>query len=262
MSKAAADDICRILSAFNIPNMPKNFRGVISNIKKNNPTLLHGNHSFICPSCFRKRSNGSKCDNFLCDSSISYIRSPTSVFTFPLMPQIISILERESLVSSTYSSDQCQDVMNSRRYQEIIMKEKQINPQKNIVTLTLHTDGVLIKRISRSLWITCACINELPRSKRFNINNILICALSTGDEKPKKPEYATILADIVHELKLLENIGFDVALSSNRKNHENNYARYHAFTISAVCDKPAQSLMMNIKDPTGYFSCGWCCMKG
>ena len=151
MSKAAADDICRILSASNIPNMPKNFRGVISNIKKNNPTLLHGNHSFICPSCFRKRSNGSKCDNSLCDSSTSYIRSPTSVFTFSLMPQIIWIPERESLVSSTYSSDQCQDVMNSRRHQEIIMKEKQINPQKNIVTLTLHTDGVLIKRISRCL---------------------------------------------------------------------------------------------------------------
>ncbi|CAF4408063.1 unnamed protein product, partial [Rotaria magnacalcarata] len=90
----------------------------------------------------------------------------------------------------------------------------------------------------------------------------LICSISTGDEKPKKSEYSTILIDIVNELKLLENIGFDVVLTSDRKNNKHHYTRVHAFTISAVCDKPAQSLVMNIKDPTGYFSCGWCCIQG
>ncbi|CAF4896216.1 unnamed protein product, partial [Rotaria sp. Silwood2] len=62
MSKAAANDICRILNAFNVPNMPKDFRGVMSHVKNSNPTLLHGNQSFICPSCFGKNANASKCN--------------------------------------------------------------------------------------------------------------------------------------------------------------------------------------------------------
>ena len=142
------------------------------------------------------------------------------------------------------------------------MREKQLDREKNIVTLTLNSDGVLVKRISRALWITCACINEIPRSKRFQINNMLICSISTGGEKPKKSEYSIILEDIVKELKLLENVGFDVILPSNNTNSQNNYTHFYAFTLAAVCDKPAHSLMLNIKDPTGYFSCGWCCITG
>ncbi|CAF1376494.1 unnamed protein product [Rotaria sordida] len=42
LSKAAMDDICRIFNFFNIPNMPKNFRGVVSNVKRHNSTLFHG----------------------------------------------------------------------------------------------------------------------------------------------------------------------------------------------------------------------------
>ena len=247
ISKAAANDICRIINYFNIPNMPKDFRRVMSHVKRNNPTLLYGDHSFICPSCSNRCSNASKCDSNKCKSASAYDGTPTSVFTFPLAPQICSILERENIISSTYVSDQCDDMLNSRRHREIVMKEKQVHPERNLVTLTLNNDGVLIKRVSRSLWITCACINELPRRKRFEINNMLICSISTGDEKPKKKEYLMILQDIVNELKLLEDIGFDVILPSKESDREKTYTHFHAFTIAAVCDKPAQSLMMNIK---------------
>ncbi|CAF3879337.1 unnamed protein product, partial [Rotaria sp. Silwood1] len=260
ISKAAANDICRIINMFNIPNMPKDFRAVMRHLKKNNPTLLEGNHFFICPSCGNKCGNASKCNLTRCQSSNSLVRTPTSVVVFPLAPQICSILERESLIMPTYESNQCDDLSNSQRAQEVARKEKQNNPARNNVTLTLNTDGVLLKRISRSLWITCACINELPRKKRYDINNILICSISTGDEKPKKDEYSTILQDIVNELKFLEQVGFDVLLPSTVKTHNRTYTHFHAFTIAAVCDKPAQAIMMNIKDPTGFFSCGWCCI--
>ena len=126
----------------------------------------------------------------------------------------------------------------------------------------MNSDGVLLKKISRSLWITCACINELPRNKRYDINNILICSISTGDEKPKKEEYATVLQDIVNELKFLEQIGFDVSIPSDVSHDKRLYTHMYAYTIASVCDKPAQALMLNIKDPTGFFSCGWCCIPG
>lgn len=198
-------------------------------------------------------------DFFQCTSST---RTPTSVIVFPLVPQICSILEREVLVTSTYELNQCDDVSNSRRSQEIATNEKKINPARNFVTLTLNSDGVLIKRISRSLWITCACINELPRNKRYDINNILICSISTGDEKPKKDEYSIILQDIVNELKFIEQFGFDVSVPSTINNNNRIYTHFYAFTIASVCDKPAQALIMNIKDPTGFYSCGWCCISG
>ncbi|CAF3250418.1 unnamed protein product, partial [Rotaria sp. Silwood2] len=234
MSKAAVNDICRILNVFNVPNMPKDFRGVMS-----------------------KSLNASKCNIKGCQSASSYVRTPTSVSTFRILPQIIAILERENLVALTYESDQCRDVMNSHRHCEIVMKEKQTHLGRNIVTLTLNSDGVFIKRLSRSLWITCACINELPRRKRFEINNILICSMSTSAEKPKKQEYSAILRGIVNELKFLEYVGFYILLPSDKKGTARNYTHFHAFTISAVCDKPAQALLVNINDPTGYFSCGF-----
>jgi hypothetical protein len=86
--------------------------------------------------------------------------------------------------------------------------------------------------------------------------------ISTGDEKPKKDDYSIILQDIVNELKFIEQFGFDVLLPSIDKNRDKIYTHFYAFTISAVADKPAQALMMNIKDPTGFFSCAWCCISG
>ncbi|CAM4985947.1 unnamed protein product [Rotaria socialis] len=248
---------------FNIPNMPKDFRAVMKHLKRNNPTLLGGNQFFLCPSCGNKCVNGSKCDLTRCQPSNSSVRTPISVVVFPLAPQIRSILERETVIMPTYELNQCDDLANSQRAQEIAIKEKQNNRVRNNVTLTLNTDGVLLKRISRSIWVTCACINELPRKKRYDINNMLICSVSTGDEKPKKDEYSTILQDIVNELRFLEQVGFDVLLPSTVKTNNRTYTHFHAFAIAAVCDKPAQAIMMNIKDPAGFFSCGcWCCIPG
>lgn len=262
ISKAAMNDFIRILSTFNVPNLPKDFRGVMAEVKKGHSKILHGNHSFICPSCFRKSSNCSKCIFNGCESSISYVRTPTSVITFLVAFQLISILERENLVSSEYVPGECSDVLNSKRHQEIIMREKQSDLNKNIITLTINSDGTLVKRVSRSLWMTCVCINELPRTKRFQVNNMIICSVSTGSEKPKKQEYSIILQDIVNDLKILEEEGFDVIVPSNNQTSEITYTHFYAFAISAVCDKPAHSLMMNIKDSTGFFSCGWCCIQG
>ncbi|CAF2961889.1 unnamed protein product [Rotaria sp. Silwood2] len=245
-----------------LPDVTELFSCSNETFKKNNPTLLEGNHFFICPSCGNKCANASKCNLTRCQSSNFPVRTPTSVVVFPLAPQMCSIHERETLIMPTYELNQCDDLSNSQRAQEVARKEKQNNPARNNVTLTLNTDGILLKRISRSLWITCACINELPRKKRYDINNILICSISTGDEKPKKGEYSTILQDIVNELKFLEQVGFDVLLPSTVKTHNRTYTHFHAFTIAAVCDKPAQAIMMNIKDPTGFFSCGWCCIPG
>ena len=71
--------------------------------------------------------------------------------------------------------------------------------------------------------------------------------------KSQKQEYSIILQDIMNELKFLENIDFDVILPSNETDRKKTDTHFHAFTIAAVCDKPAQFLVMNIKDSMGFF---------
>ncbi|CAF1515116.1 unnamed protein product [Adineta ricciae] len=136
---------------FNVPNMPKDFRSVTNYLKRNNPILLEGNHSFICSSCGNRCANASKCDSTRCQSSNLSVRRSTAVIVFPLASQICSILERETLIMPTYESNFCNDILNSQRSQEIASKEGQTTPTRNYATLTLNTDGVLLKRISQSL---------------------------------------------------------------------------------------------------------------
>ena len=129
------------------------------------------NRLFVHPAS-QKTSNGSKCDAKKSQSTGAYVRTPTLVYTFPILPQIIRILERENLVLSAYQPGLCRDVLNCQRHYQVVKEEKRAHFGSSIVTLTLNSNGTLIKRLSRSLWITCACITELPRSKRFDINNI------------------------------------------------------------------------------------------
>ena len=147
--------------------------------------------------CYRKSSNHLQCASSSCASAESYVCAPTSVTTFPIVFQLISILERENLALSTYVPGECSDILGSKRHHEIMLQEKQRDSSRNIITLTLNNDGALVKRVPRSLWITCACINELPRTKRFQVNNMIICSISTGSEKPKKKNtllyYKTLL---------------------------------------------------------------------
>ncbi|CAF1662541.1 unnamed protein product, partial [Adineta ricciae] len=128
ISKAAANDICRIINMFNVPNMPKDFRSVMNYLKRNNPILLEGNHSFICSSCGNRCANASKCDSTRCQSSNLSVQHSTSVIVFPLASQICSILERETLIMPTFESNFCDDISNSQRSQEIASKERQTTP--------------------------------------------------------------------------------------------------------------------------------------
>ncbi|UJR24863.1 hypothetical protein I4U23_006232 [Adineta vaga] len=139
ISKAAANDICRIINMLNIPNMPKNFCRVMKHLKRNSPTLLDGNQSFVCPLWGNKCTSASKCNLMRCQPITVAAPVPTSVFVLPLVPPICSILERETLVKHTYESSQCDDMLNSRRCEDIMFKEKQINLNRNCIKLTLNT---------------------------------------------------------------------------------------------------------------------------
>ena len=132
-----------------------------------------------------------------------------------------------------------------------------LDPNKLIITLLLNSDGVVLKKFSRSLWITCMIINELPRAIRFNTNNIIICSISVGSNKLKKTQFQNFIADWTHELRQLE-LGFYISFPDS----DGTFVKVHAYLIAAALDKPAQALLLNINDPTGFYSCVRCTIRG
>jgi hypothetical protein len=100
-------------------------------------------------------------------------------------------------------------------------------------------------------------INELPRTIRFNMNNIIICSISIGSTKPKKHQFQNFIVEWVHELRQLE-LGFYISFP----NLNNDFVKVHVYLIAAAVDKPAQALLMNINDPIGFYSCGRCTIRG
>ena len=123
----------------------------------------------------------------------------------------------------------------------------------------MNSDGAVVKSISRSVWITSFVINELPSSVRFNRDNVIIGMLSVGSVKPNKDEMQLFLKPLIQELLLLERAGVEYTPFSS-STQMNIVVR--VFLITAICDKPAASLLINHTESGGYYGCIHCKIVG
>ncbi|XP_030758964.1 uncharacterized protein LOC115884507 isoform X1 [Sitophilus oryzae] len=113
------------------------------------------------------------------------------------------------------------------------------------IELGINVDGLpLTKSTDSSFWPVLGSIKSLKILK----NIVFLIALYYGKAKPKHPDI--LMSDFVKECQRLngkitiQNIEID-------------------FTISMIiCDMPAKSFLLQIKGPTGYFSCTHCLIEG
>ena len=258
LSKSCINDLCELLRCFGVKNVPSDFRSVERNIFQNQEKTLQSKIYTVCSTCGNKGTTESKCENTECQSKNGFKSTPTTLCIFKLLPQITSILERYAILPEADNDcSKTTDVQNSQVVRNIVAQEKLRDPEKQVITFLLNSDGVVLKKISRSIWIICMVINELPRAIRFNINNVIVCSISIGGSKPKNSEFQTLIFDWVHELHQLE-LGFYVSLPN--LNHQ--FVKVHVYLIAAALDKPAQSLLMNINYPTGFYSYAQCTIRG
>ncbi|CAF4637113.1 unnamed protein product, partial [Rotaria sp. Silwood2] len=181
LSKSCMNDLCDLLRSLGVQDVPADFRSIERNILENQETVLQGKKYTICPKCGNKGIVSSKCENVKCSSSAGFKSTPTTLCIFKLLPQIISILERHCIMPETdYNDSRITDVQEGQIRRNLIHQERMHNPDKQIITFLLNSDGIVLKKISRSIWVTCMIINELPRSIRYNINNVIICSVSIG----------------------------------------------------------------------------------
>ncbi|CAF1233917.1 unnamed protein product [Adineta ricciae] len=259
LSKSCMNDLCDLLRCLGVQNVPSDFRSIQRHVVQTEDKVLQSKKYIVCPQCSEKGTNSSKCENTKCSLNFVSNKIPTTLFTFKLLPQIISIIERQKLMVEPNDDDKslmC-DIQDSSMRRSIVDRERVDDPSKQIITLLLNSDGVMIKKISRSIWVTCMVINELPRDIRFNMKNVIISSISIGSMKPKKNQFQSFIYDWVYELRQLER-GFYVSYP----NTNNRFVKVCCYLVAATLDKPAQSLLMNINDPVGYYSCGRCTIRG
>ncbi|CAF4872340.1 unnamed protein product, partial [Rotaria sp. Silwood1] len=259
LSKSCLSDMCRLLRLLGVPNVPVDYRSIYKLINPCGNSMFQPKLTVICPTCHRVSMNMKKCPITHCTSHAGYIRAPTVNYTFKLRKQIESILERVPLTRIETNDGHMTDVIDGLAHAHIHTLER-----KPFITLILNSDGVLIQKISRSLWITTMVINEIPRDVRFQLPNMVIGMVSYGSQKPKRAEFSPLLDILVDELVELEH-GIDVRLPSpGGVRFASNLisTRVAAYLLGVVSDKPAQSVIQNMIDSGGFYGCGKCQIVG
>ena len=244
LSKSCINDLCDLLRSFGVINVPSDFRSIEKILLKNQESVLQGRKYIVCSKCGNKGINTLKCDNIQCKFSSGFMSTLTTLCTFRLLPQITSILERHNIMPEIdFKSLSISDIQGGQVHRNIFSHERMIDSTKQIITMLLNSDGIILKKFSRSVWLTYMVINELPCAIRFDIRNVIICSTSIGSSKPKKDQFQRFIKDWVIELQRLEQ-GFYVS----PPNLNGNFIKVHAYLIAVALDKPAQALLLNLKE--------------
>jgi hypothetical protein len=261
MSTKSIDHLCKLLKLLKTPNSPINFSRVKRLFLPNSSPLPSSLITYMCPVCCEASSVSDHCDNVNCAQHSRFTQSPLHYLRLPILPQIREILghtqtlnfEQQQKASSNI--DIINDIYDGKAYQNIIKKEK----GRKFLSFIMNVDGIQVATSSTSsLWIFTLVINEIKRSERFKLKNIIVPGIVSTGFKPNRHQMQALLSPIVKELLVLEQgEAFQVG-SLN----ENSCIFLKCFLIASCCDKPAQSLVQGISEATGAFGCGRCELKG
>lgn len=261
MSTKAVDDICKLMRILKTPEFPINFARIKRIFLPNSSPTLSSSMIYICPICCEVSSSSHHCDNKNCTQHSSYQMPPLQYLKLSILQQLREILSCvqeltfEHQKQSSSNPDILNDIYDGDKYQTIIKNEK----DNKFLSLVMNVDGVAISKDSTaSLWIVTLAINEIKRSERFKLKNIIIGGIVATTFKPTRPHMRTILAPIIKELLVLEQGDIFEVKSLN----SNPFIYLKTFLIACCLDKPAQSLVQGISESNGAYGCGRCEIAG
>ena len=261
MSIKCIDHLCKLLKLLKTPNSPINFSRIKRIFLSNLSPLPSSLITFICPVCCEASSLSDHCNNVNCTQHSRFIQPPLHYLRLPILPQLREILAHTKTLNFEQQRKSCSnidiinDIYDGEAYQNIIGKEK----GREFLSLIMNADGVQVATSSiTSLWIFTLAINEIRRSERFKLKNVIVAGVVSTASKPDRRQMQALLSPIVTELLVLEQGQAFEAESFN----ENSHIFLKCFLIASCCDKPAQSLVQGISEATGAFGCGRCELKG
>ncbi|CAF1661149.1 unnamed protein product [Rotaria magnacalcarata] len=261
ISTKGMDDICKLLKILKTPNAPLNFSRIKRLFFRNSSPTLSSSISFICSACCDASTSSNHCNNINCSQHASYQTPPLQYFKLSILQQLREILACEQDLNFEHqkqpslNSDLLNDIYDGDKYQHIIKNEI----GNRFLTLVMNADGVQVsKDASLSLWIITFAINEIKRSERFKLKNIIIGGIVSCPSKPTRNHMRKIFAPIIQELLILERGETFEVKSLN----ENPFICLKTYLIACCADKPAQSLVQSISEPIGAYGCGRCEIEG
>jgi len=252
LTRACMDDLCELLIALKVDNVPKSFASIKRLLASDDVETI-GKEYIVCTDCNKVSGKQTHCLNTNCPQNEHFYKKPIDLLVLPLASQLRSIIIHSnfSFIKQKTKPDVLVDITNGDRYKQI--QEKELG---RFLTLTLNVDGVQISKSSNmSLWIFTLVINELPRSQRFKQKNLIVAAIASTRYKPSRSQMQIMLQTLVHQLKRLEN---GILINFGPQHEE----VVRIYLISSCCDKPAQALVQNLAEPTGAYGCGRCTIKG
>lgn len=217
--------------------------------------------TYLCPVCCEASSSPVHCKNTSCTQYSSFTQSPFHYLRLPILPQLREILyhtypiniDQQQIPSSNI--DVMNDIYDGKAYQNIIKKQQ----GNEFLTFLMNADGIQVSNNSTtSLWIFTLAINEIKRTERFKLKNIIVGGIVSATSKPTRAQMQSLLSPMVDELLVLEQ-----GTSFEMKGLNYSISKYlKCFLIASCCDKPAQSLVQGISEATGAYGCGGCEIKG
>ncbi|CAF2104475.1 unnamed protein product [Rotaria magnacalcarata] len=254
LSNRCLDHICQLMRLLKASNVPKGSAHV-KRIFLSSSTAHFTSSSYYCSKCNQLSSKATNCSNIKCEENKSFSKRPPVFLRMPLQPQIKDVLLR--FPSLNLQRQRCSTFIDSSDISQGDFYKKLLkNEENNFITLTMNVDGILIAKSSKSsLWVITFVINELKKSERFRIQNVLVGGIASGQSKPTRKEMSVYLQSVVNELLTLEN-------EHCFQNYDGNIEFLRVFLIAGSMDKPAQALVQNISEPNGAYGCGKCFLQG
>ena len=117
------------------------------------------------------------------------------------------------------------------------------------LAFSLNTDGVpLFKSSSVSIWPVYLVVNNLPPDIRVNSENVILCALWCG---PQKPPCHPLLKPLMEFFKTLTTVGISLQTPVGMKT-------FRGKLLLGVFDLPAKAAVLNVKQFNGTYGCSTC----
>lgn len=262
LSIKCIDHLCVLLRLAKASNCPTNFESIKRLLVPNPSSSLPLNHFFICHTCSSISNSQNHCSNSNCKEFKTFSQPPFECMILPIVSQLRDILRRGPRLlldhrkkrAETQANDKIRDIYDGDVYRKILLNESD-----DFLSLTMNIDGIQVsKSSSHSLWIVTFVINEIRRSERFKMKNVIIGGIISSPVKPSHKHMEVFLQPTVKDLVHLEKGDFYEVKNSNIS----QLVFLKIFLICCCADKPAQSLIQGISEPTGAYGCGRCELQG
>ena len=276
-------DFLELLANLRVPNVPLSWHKLKENIRKAEGESKVDRRTidatlYFCPDCEQESTKSDRCMNKECGCYANPSTAPHSFLVMNVkqqMEQLFLSIDREDLhlnKEMARSSLPMTDVYHGQVYRSVL-RSLQHEEHNSFVSLTCNIDGVAVYTSSeQSMWTFTACLNELKRSIRFNLERIigddqlssnafvfhssdLVLGISVGRKKPSKAIMQKMLHPIVVRLKELQKAAlYRIA--------DGSYEVLRIYLIGVSNDKPANSLVQNQAEPNAMYGCSKCEIAG